>query len=308
MRKYFKVGGTVIIGAIMGLMIQPLISGDNVFEQVKKFDKVLNTAMRNYVEDVDTQKLTEAAIKGMLNELDPHSVYITAEEMKGVNEDFQGSFEGIGVEFDIINDTLTVVTPIAGGPSESIGIESGDKIIKIDGEDAVGIERSQVPKKLKGPKGTQVVLDIKRTGNKDLLNFAIIRDKIPLNSVESTFMMDQTDIGVISVNRFSSTTYEEVMNAMDALNKQGMKKLILDLRGNPGGYLNQAQMIADEFVGAGDTIVYTIGRKPEFNEAYVGQNSGNCISKCRLGIGFRNRFRRYSRPRQRFSYRRNFLW
>ncbi len=237
MRKYFKVGGTVIIGAIMGLMIQPLISGDNVFEQVKKFDKVLNTAMRNYVEDVDTQKLTEAAIKGMLNELDPHSVYITAEEMKGVNEDFQGSFEGIGVEFDIINDTLTVVTPIAGGPSESIGIESGDKIIKIDGEDAVGIERSQVPKKLKGPKGTQVVLDIKRTGNKDLLNFAIIRDKIPLNSVESTFMMDQTDIGVISVNRFSSTTYEEVMNAMDALNKQGMKKLILDLRGNPGGYL-----------------------------------------------------------------------
>jgi carboxyl-terminal processing protease len=272
MKKYFATGGTVILGIVIGLMIQPLISGDNVFEQVKKFDRVLNTAIKNYVNEVDTQKLTEAAIRGMLNELDPHSVYISAEEMKGVNEDFQGSFEGIGVEFDIINDTLTVVSPIPGGPSESVGIQAGDKIVKIDGQNAVAIQRSDVPKKLKGPKGTTVVLDIKRDMNKDLMSFSIVRDKIPLNSVEAQFMIDGTDIGVVSVNRFASTTYQELMDALANLEKQGMKKLLLDLRGNPGGYLNQAEMIADEFLSQGDTVVYTIGRKPEFNEVYTARS------------------------------------
>ncbi len=270
MRKYF-IGGTVILfGLLLGVMFQPLIS-ENVFENVKKFDRVLNEAIKSYVDTVDTKKLTEAAIRGMLNELDPHSVYITAEEMKGVNEDFQGSFDGIGVEFDIINDTLTVISPISGGPSESLGILSGDKIIKIDGIEAIGIERSEVPKKLKGPKGTTVVLDIYRDGMKDLLNFAVVRDKIPLNSVESKFLIDGSDIGVVAVNRFSATTHSELMEALDGLQKQGMKKLILDLRGNPGGYLNQAQMIADEFLGQGDTLVYTVGRKPYFNELYTGK-------------------------------------
>lgn len=274
MRKYFITGGTVLLGIVIGLMFQPLISGDNVFEHVKKFDRVLNTAIKNYVEDVDTQKLTEAAIRGMLNELDPHSVYITAEEMKGVTEDFQGSFEGIGVEFDIINDTLTVVSPISGGPSESLGILAGDKIVKIDGTDAVGLDRSDVPKKLRGAKGTTVSLDIKRDGSKELLNFPVVRDKIPLNSVVSKFIMDGTDIGVVAINRFMATTHEELVKALDELQAQGMKKLLLDLRGNPGGYLNQAEMIADEFLGQGDTVVYTVGRKPEFDEVYIA-SGGN---------------------------------
>ncbi len=271
MRKYLITGGTILLGIIIGVMFQPLISGDNVFEHVKKFDRVLNTAIKNYVEDVDTQKLTEAAIRGMLNELDPHSVYITAEEMKGVNEDFQGSFDGIGVEFDIINDTLTVIAPISGGPSESLGIMPGDKIVKIDGTEAVGIQRSDVPKKLRGPKGTTVVLDIKRNGNKDLITFNVVRDKIPMNSVQSRFMMDGTDIGVVSIDRFMATTHQEMMTALNELQALGMKKLILDLRGNPGGYLNQAEMIADEFLGQGDTAVYTIGRKPEFDEVYIAK-------------------------------------
>lgn len=271
MRKYLITGGTILLGIIIGVMFQPLISGDNVFEHVKKFDRVLNTAIKNYVDDVDTQKLTEAAIRGMLNELDPHSVYITAEEMKGVNEDFQGSFDGIGVEFDILNDTLTVIAPITGGPSESLGIMPGDKIVKIDGTEAVGIQRSDVPKKLRGPKGTTVVLDIKRNGNKDLITFNVVRDKIPMNSVQSRFMMDGTDIGVVSIDRFMATTHQEMMTALNELQAQGMKKLILDLRGNPGGYLNQAEMIADEFLGQGDTAVYTIGRKPEFDEVYIAK-------------------------------------
>lgn len=281
MRKYLIGGTAILFGLLLGIMFQPLISGDNVFEGVKKFDRVLNEAIKSYVDTVDTKKMAEAAIRGMLNELDPHSVYITAEEMKAVNEDFQGSFDGIGVEFDIINDTLTVISPISGGPSESLGILSGDKIVKIDGADVVGIDRSDVPKKLKGPKGTTVVLDIYREGTKDLLNFVVHRDKIPLNSVESKYIIDGTDIGVVTVNRFMATTHEEVVAALDELQKKGMKKLILDLRPNPGGYLNQAQLLADEFLGEGDTIVYTIGRKSYFNELYTG-HGGNKWEKIPL--------------------------
>lgn len=281
MRKYLFGGTAILFGLLLGIMFQPLISGDNVFEGVKKFDKVLNEAIKSYVDTVDTKKMAEAAIRGMLNELDPHSVYITAEEMKAVNEDFQGSFDGIGVEFDIINDTLTVISPISGGPSEALGILAGDKIVKIDGADVVGIDRSDVPKKLKGPKGTTVVLDIFREGNKDLLNFVVHRDKIPLNSVESKFIIDGTDIGVVTVNRFMATTHQEVVTALDELQKKGMKKLILDLRGNPGGYLNQAQLLADEFLGEGDTMVYTIGRKSYFNELYTGRG-GNKWEKIPL--------------------------
>lgn len=272
MRKYFITGGTVLVGIVLGLLFQPLISGDNVYDQVKKFDRILNMAMRNYVDEVDTQKLTEAAIRGMLEELDPHSVYLTAEEMKGVNEDFQGSFEGVGIEFAILEDTLTVVSPISGGPSEALGIQSGDKIVKVDGEDVVGIKQSDVPKKLRGEKGTTVVLEIKRSGVKDLMKFSVVRDKIPLNSVESSFVIDGTDIGVISINRFMATTHKEMLTALSELKAQGMKKLILDLRYNPGGYLDQAYKVADEFLGNNDTIVYTIGRKPEFNDAFIATN------------------------------------
>lgn len=152
MKKYLIITGAIVLGVLIGFFIQPLVSGDSIFDQVRKFDYVLNTAAKNYVEEVDTQKLTEAAIKAALNELDVHSVYIPAEEMKRVNEDFQGSFEGIGIEFDIINDTITIVTPIAGGPSEMLGLMSGDKIIKIDDENAVGLSRSEVPKKTKRTK------------------------------------------------------------------------------------------------------------------------------------------------------------
>ncbi len=281
MRKYLIIALCVFIGISIGVYIQPLVSGDNIFKQVKKFDQVLQTAYKNYVEEVDSQQLVEAAIKGMLNELDVHSVYINAEEMKRVNEDFQGSFDGIGVEFDVLEDTLTVIAPIAGGPSEALGIQSGDKIVKIDGENAVGIARSEVPKKLKGPKGTVVELEIYRSGEKDLLNFAITRDKIPLYTVDAYYMIEGTDIGYAQVNRFAQTTMEELHNALLALKEQGMKKIMLDLRGNPGGYLNQAFNMADEFVGAGDTIVYTKGRFSQFDEYYIGR-SGSQFEKMPL--------------------------
>ncbi|ROL58169.1 S41 family peptidase [Bacteroidetes/Chlorobi group bacterium Naka2016] len=278
MKKYIIILLAVVFGIVVGFYFSPLLSTDNIYQQIKKIDRVLNIVVKNYLEPVDTQKLTEAAIKGMLNELDVHSVFISAEEMKRVTEDFQGSFEGIGIEFDVINDTIVVVSPIPGGPSEALGIRSGDKIVKIDGEDAIGLSRSEVPKKLRGPKGTIVKVDIKREGVKDLLQFSIKRDKIPLNTVDAAFMVDGTDIGVIVVNRFASTTHEELVSALEKLTKLGMKKLILDLRGNPGGYLNQAFLMAEEFIKRGDTIVYTKGRLPEFDEVYVSSGSSPYVN------------------------------
>ena len=273
-KKIFLTGAILVIGIVLGVLINPLVSSDNVYNQFEKYKKVFGLTVKNYVDDVDTQKLTESAIKGMLSDLDPHSVYIDAKEMKDVQEDFQGSFEGIGVQFDIINDTITIITPISGGPSESIGIQSGDKIINIDGENAVGIDRGEVPKKLKGPKGTTVVVDIKRGDSPKLIAFSIIRDKIPLYSVDASFMFDDTDVGFVKVNRFAANTYTELKEAMTELRSQGMKKLILDLRGNPGGFLQQAFYMSNEFLKAGDTIVYTKGRRPEFDEYLISQRTG----------------------------------
>lgn len=281
MRKYLILGVAVTVGLMLGFYIYPLISGDTVYQQVKKLELVLSTAAKNYVEEVDTQKLTEAAIKGMLGELDVHSVYISAEEQKKVDEDFKGSFDGIGVQFDIVNDTITIVTPIPGGPSEKLGVFSGDKIVKIDGATAVGIDRADVPKKLKGPKGTTVKIEIKRAGERDLLSFDIVRDKIPINTVDASFIIDGTDIGVITVNRFAQTTHDEMMDSLRVLTSLGMKKLILDLRGNPGGLLNQAYQMVDEFTRAGDTIVYTKGRRPAFDEMYISRG-GNEYSRIPL--------------------------
>lgn len=267
-------GLAVAVGIGLGVAVQPVISGDNVYEQVRKFSDVLNMAARNYVEEIDSQKLTEAAIKGMLNELDPHSVYIPAKEMEKVEEDFKGSFEGIGVEFDIVNDTITIVSPIVGGPSEALGILAGDKIVRIDDSTAIGLTRDRVPKKLRGQKGTVVKVHIRRTGEKDLLVFDIVRDKIPINSVDAYFMIDGTDVGYVTANRFSATTYDEIMNATQELRQRGMKKLLLDLRNNPGGYLDQAFRIADEFIPVGKKIVYTKGRRPEFDEEFRSEGGG----------------------------------
>ena len=272
MRKVLYIGLIIAVGVLIGMYVQPLISGDNIYEQVRKFEYVLSTTTKNYVEKVDTQKLTEAAIKGLLDELDPHSVYISAEDQKRVEEDFRGSFEGIGVQFDIINDTIVIVSPIPGGPSEKLGIMAGDKIVEINDTNAVGIPRTDVPKKLRGPKGTIVKVKIFRPGTKDLLTFEIERDKIPLNTVDASFIISGTDIGVITVNRFAHTTYREMMDSLRVLKSKGMKKLIVDLRYNPGGLLSQAFQVADIFIHPGDTIVFTKGRRPSFDEVYIARN------------------------------------
>lgn len=269
--KLFRIPVFIIIltiGIILGIQIEKVFSGDNFQDSIDKFSQVMRYTERFYLEDVDTQKLVESAINGMLDELDPHSVYIPAEQLTSVEESFRGDFEGIGIEFQIVNDTLTVVSPITGGPSEALGIMSGDRIIKIDGKSAIGITNEQVRNKLRGEAGTEVKVTIVRPGDDEQIEYTIERDKIPLFSVDAKLMVDDK-IGYVSVSRFSETTFSEVKDALDDLKQKGMEQLILDLRGNPGGYLNQAVKIADLFIEDEKKIVYTEGRRSEFNEDYL---------------------------------------
>ena len=255
------------IGIVLGTQIERVFSDDNLHESIVKFSDALTDVQRNYVEQIDTPKLVEAAINGMLSKLDPHSVYIPASQMESVDESFRGDFEGIGIEFQIVDDTIVVVSPITGGPSEALGIKSGDRIVKIDGKDATGISNEQVKEKLRGKAGTKVNVTIYRYGFSKLLNYEITRDKIPLYSVDTHFMLDDKT-GYISLSRFSETTYEEVSKALNDLKNEGMKQLIFDLRGNPGGLLSQAVQVADIFISGDKKIVYTKGRKPEFDDEF----------------------------------------
>ncbi len=276
MRKRFSlmtVALLVVLSMLAGAQLNRLFSGDSIYPQVGKFSDVLSLTYKYYVDDVDTQKLTESAIGGVLSQLDPHSVYIPLSAMQKVTEDFQGSFEGIGIEYQVLNDTLLVVAPIAGGPSEALGIQSGDKIVRIDDSSSVGIAQEAVPKKLRGPKGTKVRVQIVRAGIKGVLDFEITRDKIPIYTVDASFMIDR-ETGYVNVNRFAAKTHEEFMDALGKLRTAGMKRLILDLRTNAGGYLEQAYKMVDELMPPGKKIVYTKGRRPEFDDEYISSGNG----------------------------------
>lgn len=261
-----------VVGIVLGVFLNKAFSGDNLRESIRKFNDVLTFTEKYYVEEVDTQKLVESAINGLLGELDPHSVYISPEEFTQVEESFRGDFEGIGIEFQIVNDTLTVVSAITGGPSEALGILSGDRIIIIDGIEVIGISNDEVRKKLRGKAGTEVKVSISRGGVSKQIEYTIVRDKIPLYSVDAHFMMDN-NTGYVSVSRFSETTYDELVESLNDLNNKGMNQLFLDLRGNPGGYLNQAVKISDLFIDGKKKIVYTEGRRKEFDEEYFASET-----------------------------------
>lgn len=260
------------LGIVLGIQIQKVFSDDNLRDSIIKFNDVLTITEKYYVEPVEPHKMIEAAINGMLTKLDPHSVYIPASQVKNIEEQFRGDFEGIGVEFQIVDDTITVVSAISGGPSEALGIMAGDRIIKIDGQSSVGITNDQVREKLRGKSGTNVSVTIIRNGAPEPIRYDIIRDKIPLYSVDTHFMINN-NTGYVSVSRFAETTYKELTDALYDLKDKGMKKLILDLRGNPGGYLNQAVKIADLFIKGDKKIVYTKGRRKEFDDEYDASQS-----------------------------------
>jgi len=241
----------------------------------KKFDQLIQLIKYSYVDSVNEDKLVEDAIVGMLKELDPHSVYIPKEELQRMNEPLEGNFEGIGIQFQIIKDTIVVISPIVGGPSEKLGIRAGDKIITVEGEKiaGVGIKNNDVSKKLRGNKGTKVNVGIKRNGNKELLDFTITRDKIPIYSVDASYMITP-EIGYIKISRFAKETVKEYEDALIKLKALGMQSLILDLMGNGGGYLNTAIDLADEFLAKGKLLVYTEGVRQNKQE-YKSTNKGN---------------------------------
>ena len=237
---------------------------------VEKFNTLLYYVEQMYVDSVASEALVEHAIKSMLEELDPHSVYISKEDLTAANEPLNGNFEGIGIQFNILKDTIFVVSPIAGGPSEKLGIQAGDKIVSVDGENVagIGITNRDVMDLLKGPKGTQVNVGIKRTGAKAPLEFEIIRDKIPIYSVDANFMINE-ETGYIKVNRFAKTTMRELREALASLKSQGMESLVLDLQGNGGGLLRTAIDMADEFLSEDKLIVYTEGRSFPKDETFA---------------------------------------
>ncbi len=249
--------GGVVLGIFLGMRSGSIMP----FKKIGgKVNEVIDYVHSNYVDTLSTKAVEEKAITGMLEKLDPHSVYISADEFHKANDPLLGSFEGIGVQFRLENDTVVVITPVSGGPSEKLGIRAGDRIVIVDGKKIAGIKitNNDVMRKLKGPKGTEVKVKIFRRGVAGLLDFTIERDVIPTYSMDVAYMVEP-GVGYIRLNNFSATTHEEVHHALQTLIRSGMKKLILDLRGNGGGYLNAAIEVADEFLPAGTLIVYTQG-------------------------------------------------
>lgn len=224
--------------------------------------KVAESAVSNlYVDTIDEEKLVEDAIRGMLKGLDPHSTYSTAEEVKAMNEPLQGNFEGIGVQFNIVEDTLVVMQPVINGPAEKVGIVAGDRIVTVNDTAIAGVKmsRTDIMKRLRGPKGTMVHLGIMRRGADGILSFDVKRDNIPLYTINAAYMI-RPGVGYIRIESFGATTYREFMDKVRELKQQGMRDLLLDLQDNGGGYLQAAVDIAGEFLTGGDLIVYTEGR------------------------------------------------
>lgn len=260
----------VMVGMLAGFQLRKAGPEAKRAQRSSGFSKIQEALWfieRNYVKDTDTEDMVDDAIKGMLEGLDPHSFYISEDEMAIMEEQMQGSFEGIGIEFNILEDTLYVVSAISGGPSEAVGLQSGDRIVSIDEKDAIGISNTEVMKKLRGEKGSKVKVGIVRHGVKGELDFTIVRDKIPIYSVDYSYMIND-ETGYLKVSRFAGTTHEEFRQHLGELQEEGMKSLVLDLRGNPGGYMQMAEKMADEFLGQGKLVVYTDGRMEESKSSY----------------------------------------
>ena len=263
----------IMIGLLVGFKIKDAVPAD-LYVSMKKLERALDFIERNYVEEKEHEQLVDDAIKGVLEGMDPHSFYIPAAEMKQMREQMEGSFDGIGVQFNIYEDTIYVEAPISGGPSEKLGIMAGDRIVTVDGENVAGISitNADVMRLLKGPKGSEVNVGIARRGMKELLNFTITRDRIPINSLDFAYMLDK-QTGYIKIARFAETTYTEFLQAIEDLKAEGMERLILDLRNNPGGYMDMARKMADDFLSSGKVIVSTEGRIRGSKQEYRATSS-----------------------------------
>ena len=257
-------------GVFLGVRLNG--SRESRFDDQKKILEAYGLMKEFYVDEVNGDSLSDAGIQGMAEYLDPHTVYMEPEKVSYSKEEFEGNFDGIGIEFEVVNDTLLVVTPLSGGPSAAAGISPGDRIISIDSVSSVGITQQAVLKKLRGKQGTKVRLKIFRPLSGKILDFTVTRGKISTSSIDAAFMLENR-IGYIRLSRFIATTANEFRQSLALLKKQGMGRLVIDLRGNPGGFLEQAVEVADEFLTKGQLIVYTKSRKHGAeNERYIAKS------------------------------------
>ncbi|MCH7495133.1 MAG: S41 family peptidase [Candidatus Marinimicrobia bacterium] len=274
MKRRIQISAIIVLSFVLGFAGNQVVhSASDLYLKLEVFENIIQIMNRYYVEKVDWDKVMKGAYRGMMSQLDPHSVYIDKEKFKKSEESFAGKFQGIGIEFDILDRYITVIAPIAGSPSDKLGIRPGDKIVAIDGESAKDINYEEVFSKLRGPKGSKVVVSIRRQGIDDDFELTIVRDEIPIYSVLSSFMIDE-ETGYILLSRFSKTTSDEIEKALQTLEDQGMKNLILDLRSNAGGYLDKAVDVLDMFIDGGEILVYTKGRTSSANEEYYSHSKG----------------------------------
>lgn len=269
----------LVLGIFIGIKLNRSGISDRllIMPRGDKVNSVLNLIEDSYVDTVSRNKLEEAAIESVLKELDPHSVYIPAEELEAVNDPLEGNFSGVGIQFNPQNDTIIVVATVPNGPSERMGIKPGDRLIRVNDTIVAGVKMAtnNITRRLKGLKGTKVKITIKRPGSKDSIDFNVTRDVIPLYSIDISYMV-APKIGYIKINKFAKTTYDEFMKAARDLHRQGMNKVIIDLRGNTGGLLESTIKIADEFLDDHQLIVYTKGRARSKMESF-SKPGGECL-------------------------------
>ncbi len=267
----------IICLALLPTMVFAQILKPNDDSAIRKLHIAEMAIKSLYVDSVDEQKLVEDGIRGMLEKLDPHSAYSTAKQTKEMTESLQGSFEGIGVQFNMVEDTLLVIQPVTNGPSEKVGIIAGDRIITVNDTAIAGVKMSkeEIMRRLRGKKGTKVNLGIVRRGISGKLKFVVTRDKIPVKTIDAVYMIRPT-VGYIRIGSFGATTYDEFMTGVDSLKKAGMKDLIIDLQENGGGLMQAAIMIANEFLERNDLIVYTEGRRTPRQE-FRAQGNGRLL-------------------------------
>jgi carboxyl-terminal processing protease len=257
------------------------VSAQTLNEGTFKIGRTLGLIDQFYVDSVNLDQLTEKVIINLLKDLDPHSTYISAKDVKDMNEPLQGNFEGIGIQFNLLHDTIIVIETISGGPSEKVGLHAGDRIVAINGENVAGkaITTAGVRSKLMGPKGTTVIVSIVRKGEKGILDFTIIRDKIPYYSLDAAYMLDK-ETGYVKLNKFAATTNKEFSDALTPLKKSGMKNIIIDLRSNGGGVMSAATDLANHFFADQKLLVYMSGRKMprrDFNSTGAGDLSSSRV-------------------------------
>lgn len=276
--KQTRVWVPLIVAAAIALGIfvgKNLNSKGGLTPNEDKLTTILDIIDHDYVDIIDTDSLLELVFPTLVGNLDPHSAYIPAEDLQGFNEGIEGSFSGIGVSFNMLNDTVNIIEVIGGGPSQRAGLQAGDRIITIDGEEVVGqgLTAEKIRSRLKGVKGTHVVVEVKRATADKLLTFDIERGDVPVNSIDAFYIIEP-GVGYINVNQFSRTTYDEFLNALGVLSMQGAEAFIVDLRGNPGGYLEMAILMANEFLPRGAPIVYTRTRDGRDDQAVMSDGRG----------------------------------